>query len=305
MTAMHTIRVVAAGLCGSDVHRLRSGFAPASLGHEVVGRRPSDGRLVAIRPLRPCRICAVCLLGWTEQCAHDSSIGRHDTGQGGFSGHVRVTAEQLYEVPESLSPTLATLADPLACILHAMRRLEVADADVLVIGDGSMAALAAVHAHRRGAAQVTIAVKDRGRLARMAAFGDRVVTAEDLSSDPYHVVVESAGGTSSEPILMAVAAVAPLGTVVALGVYSPQATVSLPVRNLLEKESTLRGSRAYRVNDDGDDFAAALELLATAPGDFASIITSTHPWSPNQPPVLERGRGLKTVYVTETGPEDT
>jgi threonine dehydrogenase-like Zn-dependent dehydrogenase len=114
-------------------------------------------------------------------------------------------------------------------------------------------------------------------------------------------VVESVGGTSSEPILTAVTAVAPLGQVVALGVYPPQVTAGLLVRRLLEKESTLRGSKAYRVNNDRDDFATALELLATTPADFASIITATPSWSPDnpQPPVLERRHALKIVYLNQ------
>jgi threonine dehydrogenase-like Zn-dependent dehydrogenase len=106
--------------------------------------------------------------------------------------------------------------------------------------------------------------------------------------------------------LTAVEAVAPLGQVVALGVYSPRATADLPVRKLLEKESRLRGSKAYRVHQDRDDFATALDLLATRATDFASIITSTPTWSPGdpQPPALDRRRPLKTVYLSRHGATD-
>jgi threonine dehydrogenase-like Zn-dependent dehydrogenase len=95
--------------------------------------------------------------------------------------------------------------------------------------------------------------------------------------------------------------VAPLGQVVCLGVYPPHLTAGFLVRTLLEKESTLRGSKAYRVNDDRDDFAAALDLLATDPGTYAPIVTSTPTWSPDspQPPMLERRGVLKIVYVNK------
>jgi L-idonate 5-dehydrogenase len=305
--ALDLIEIVAVGLCGSDVQRLRAGFDPRSLGHELVGRRPDDRALVAIRPLRPCGVCQWCARGWTEHCPSDTSIGRLDTQQGGFSGRVHASPSQLYPVPTGLAAPIATLADPLACVRHALHNLSLADEEVLIIGDGPMAALAAVHARRRGARHVTMAVKNSGRTERLSAFGDRVVTAEDLKPDHYHVVVESAGGVSSEPILTAVAAVAPLGQVVALGVYPPHLTAGFPVRTLLEKEATLRGSKAYRVNDDRDDFAAALEILARDHNAYAPIVTSTPPWSPDGPrsPLLEhRNPGLKIVYVTEPAPAD-
>jgi len=301
------IDVVAVGVCGSDVQRLRAGFDVHSLGHELVGRTPA-GELVAVRPLNPCRSCGACARGWTEQCPDDVSIGRTDSREGGFSGRVRVTPQQLYLIPVGLPPVIATLADPLACLIHALYRVPVEGANVLIIGDGPLAAIAAVLARRREAAHVTLAVKDISRTERMAGFADLVATADTLAATQYDVVLESVGGVSSEPILTAVTAVAPLGQVVALGVYVPNVAAGIPVRTLLEKESTLRGSKAYRVNDQRDDFAAALDLLAINPRAYAPVITSTPSWSPYgpQPPVLERRTNtLKTVYVHEPAATDT
>ena len=85
---------------------------------------------------------------------------------------------------------------------------------------------------------------------------------EDLLVTHYDVILEAVGGVSSEPILTAISAVAPLGQVVALGVYRPNLAAVIPVRTLLEEESTLCGSKAYRVNDKRDDCAAALRILA-------------------------------------------
>lgn len=302
------IQVVAAGVCGSDKQRLRAGFDVRSLGHELVGRVPGgDGTLVAIRPLNPCQDCAACAQGWTEHCAADTSIGRLDTREGGFSGRVRAGTGQLYPIPAHLPVTVATLADPLACVLHALRGVRLDRGEVLVVGDGPMAALVAVYVRQRGARQVTLAVKDTSRVGRVSDFGDRVVTAADLKPDHYHVVVESAGGISSEPILTAVTAVAPLGQVVALGVYPPRVTAGFPVRTLLEKESTLRGSKAYRITDEWDDFAAALQLLSHDHGAYAQVVTSTPAWSPDGPqlPALEhRNNTLKIVYVSDPATAD-
>jgi threonine dehydrogenase-like Zn-dependent dehydrogenase len=299
--------MVAVGVCGSDIHRLRSGFDVRSLGHELVGRRPGDGTLVAIRPLNPCRVCPACRRGWTEQCASDVSIGRLDTGRGGFSGRVRAQPGQLYPLPAHLSITVATLADPLACIIHAFRGMSLDGKNLLIIGDGPMAAIAAVYARQR-AARVSIALKDDTRTSRVSSFADHVVTVEELLVTHYDVVLEAVGGISSAPILTAILAVAPLGQVVALGVYRPDLAAVIPVRTLLEKESTLRGSKAYRVSAERDDFATALDHLAASRDAYSPIITCTPQWSPDdpQPPELERQNGmLKTIYVRESaGPDE-
>lgn len=301
VNAAGVIEVVAAGVCGSDIKRLRAGFDVRSLGHELVGRGP-NGQLVAVRPLNPCRSCPSCGRGWTEQCPNDTSIGRLDTREGGFSGQVRVAPSQLYPIPEHLPLTVATLADPLACVVHAAGGLRFEGAEVLIIGDGPLATLAAVYARHRTAALVTIAVKDASRAERVSGFADRAATADTLAEAHYDVVIEAVGGISSEPILTAAKAVAPLGQVVALGVYPAHVAADIPVRTLLEKESTLRGSKAYRVNNERDDFAAALDLLAIDPGTYAPVITGTPSWSPHgpQPPVLKRRTDtLKIVYLKE------
>ena len=51
--------------------------------------------------------------------------------------------------------------------------------DLLIIGDGPMAVIAAVYA-RQHAARVSIAVKNGSRASRISSFADHVVTVEDL-----------------------------------------------------------------------------------------------------------------------------
>ncbi|WP_327110498.1 zinc-binding dehydrogenase [Nocardia sp. NBC_01730] len=196
---------------------------------------------------------------------------------------------------------MATLADPLACVLHALRPVNL-DGEVLIIGDGPMAALAAVRSRQVDAQRVTVAVKHPDRIGKLAGFADEVVASADLAADRYDVVVETVGGISSEPILTAVTAVAPLGQVVALGVYHAQATADLSVRRFLEKEATLHGSKAYRITEEIDDFADALDLLAHHPGDFLPVITEveTLPTEVPQSFASERAHTLKVVYTRET-----
>src|ERR1700761_7235695 len=83
------IRVHSAGVCGSDLHVLRSGDWvdddewPATLGHEVYGvveRPPEDGSLrlgdhVVADSKVPCGSCALCLDGRPDFCIDVRFVG--------------------------------------------------------------------------------------------------------------------------------------------------------------------------------------------------------------------------------------
>ena len=66
----HLIRVIASGICGSDMHAYLGHDtrrpAPLILGHEAAGIIEGgldDGRRVTINPLVNCRTCAACTTG--------------------------------------------------------------------------------------------------------------------------------------------------------------------------------------------------------------------------------------------------
>src|SRR5207245_5763118 len=61
------VRVLACGLCGSDVEKLRPEFAGTVLGHEIVART-EDGRRVALVHHRACGECERCRAGHESTC---------------------------------------------------------------------------------------------------------------------------------------------------------------------------------------------------------------------------------------------
>ena len=62
------VKVASAGICGSDLHLLASGWPlPNTLGHEVAGITP-NGRAVAIEPVAPCGQCEFCQAGTYQLC---------------------------------------------------------------------------------------------------------------------------------------------------------------------------------------------------------------------------------------------
>ncbi len=136
------VRVLACGLCGSDVEKLGQAPPGTVLGHEVVART-SAGRRVALVHHLPCGECARCLAGHESTCAR---FQRATIVPGGFTECARAT--ETVDLPNGLDDAIATYAEPLACVLRGAERLP--PGRVLVIGQGFVGRLLAEVLRRRG-----------------------------------------------------------------------------------------------------------------------------------------------------------
>jgi threonine dehydrogenase-like Zn-dependent dehydrogenase len=143
-------------------------------GHEVVGdllddlepvpeaQRPraaashsgglAAGTRVVLDPVLSCGPrglppCQWCIAGETSRCDR-VTVGHlspglqtgycADTG-GGWSRELIAHRDQLRAVPDDVSDARAVLVEPLACAVHAVRRVDIADgAEVLVVGSGTV-----------------------------------------------------------------------------------------------------------------------------------------------------------------------
>ena len=151
-----SLRVLAAGICGSDLHNYRTGQwisrAPSIPGHEfcaevlqvgsgVTNFRPGD-RVVADSRVA-CALCPACRAGNPNVCVNLGYVG--EVCDGGFAERVNLPALRLLRVPDGIAPTVAALAEPLGVALHVIRRLEpVRDSPVLIAGAGPIGGLAAI-----------------------------------------------------------------------------------------------------------------------------------------------------------------
>ena len=207
------VRVLACGLCGSDLEKLRPEFAGRVLGHEVVART-AEGRRVALVHHRQCGRCDRCLAGHESTCEH---FGAETIVPGGFAERVR--AESWVDVPEGLSDAGATAVEPLACVLRAVER--VPTGRVLVVGHGFVGRLFAAVLARRG---------------------DEVFA---VDAEP-----ERSGRAPDGPVAAAVLC-APGGAETAVDAVSPGGTVlvfadagGVPSAQVYRKELTVLGSRS-------------------------------------------------------------
>ena len=124
------VKVMAAGICGSDIPRIYKTGAhkmPLIPGHEfsgIVERIGEDvdpswlGKRVGVYPLIACGKCAPCMGGHPEMCRDYDYIGsRRD---GAFAEYVVVPVNNLAEIPDNVSFEQAAMLEPMAVAVHAM-----------------------------------------------------------------------------------------------------------------------------------------------------------------------------------------
>ena len=136
------MRVLACGLCGSDVEKLGRAPAGTILGHEVVARR-ADGARLALIHHRPCGTCERCRAGHESTCER---FAAPTIVPGGFAE--QVSAAEGVELPDTVDDARGTYVEPLACVLRGAERLP--RGRVLVVGHGFVGRLFAAVLRRRG-----------------------------------------------------------------------------------------------------------------------------------------------------------
>ncbi len=155
------VAVKAAGICGSDIPRIYENGAhrmPLIPGHEFagevvkVGSRVKGqwlGSRVGVFPLIPCRTCRPCQDGAYEMCRDYSYLGsRRD---GGFAEYAAVPEWNLLRLPEQVSFAQAAMLEPMAVAVHAMRRVQIAPTDTVVVaGLGTIGQLLTMFLLERG-----------------------------------------------------------------------------------------------------------------------------------------------------------
>jgi L-iditol 2-dehydrogenase len=136
-----SLRMLASGLCGSDVEKIGRAPAGTVLGHEVVAER--DGERVVLVHHLPCGECGRCRAGHESTCERFSAA---TIVPGGFAE--RIAAVETIELTEGIEDALGTYVEPLACVLRGVER--VPRGRVLVVGQGFVGRLFAEVLRRRG-----------------------------------------------------------------------------------------------------------------------------------------------------------
>jgi 2-desacetyl-2-hydroxyethyl bacteriochlorophyllide A dehydrogenase len=257
--------VVAASICGTDLHFLREAGQGFVMGHEFAGT--VDGIGYAVEPTVFCGTCTECRSGSTQRCT-DGRINIGISRDGGLADRVLVPEYALVPLPDGLAVDDARLVEPASVSWHGVRRAGLLPGErVAVVGGGTIGLLAGAAARQIG--RDAVAVETRHRHQRVAA--------EQLGlSSPrgeYDVVIDAAGSESA--LARCGELVRPGGRVVLLGVSA--GILAVPGVATLVKEITWVGSMGRCRHDGVRESDEAAALLAAHPEIARTLITHRFP----------------------------
>ena len=263
------VHVRSAGICGSDLHLIGAGdLVPetTTLGHEVAGVT-DDGTPVAVEPLAPCAKCEPCRRGEYNLCIESSAMIYGIGRDGGMADMMWVDERSLVPLPAGLDPRDASLVEPLAVLVHSLRRSQVrSDQRVAVVGAGAIGLCAVAVAKAHGCEVGLVARHDAQRSA-----GERLGASE--VSGEYDLVIEAAGTESA--LEVAVELAKPSAQVAIPGIY--WGPVALPGLAMCFKQVSLCPTTLYARSAAGRDVDNAAALLAKSPELAETLITHRFP----------------------------
>ena len=208
------IRVMACGVCGTDVHIYHgeAGSAevtpPVVLGHEYAGiveevgadvKGLAPGDHVAVDPNIYCGACTPCRDGKKQFCEHLQALGV--TRDGGFAQYSAAPAAQCFKLAPELPFEAGAMAEPLACCLHGIDAAGIRPGStVCVIGGGAIGLLMVQLARLSGAAKVILSEPvELRRSAGLSVGADLAV--DPLREDLSARVREAAGKSGADVVI--------------------------------------------------------------------------------------------------------
>ncbi len=280
------IKVVSAGICGSDIGAFRgtNGLVsyPRIIGHELAGQILSipenskglkAGDRVVVDPYLYCGQCYPCSIGRTNCCNDLKVLGVHVDG--GMTEVITHPAEMLIKIPDNVSWELAPLAEPLTISLHGLHRLGLkAGEHIAISGAGTIGLLAALAALAYGAEPILIDMVEE-RLAFAQSLGVRHIV--NLKTDDLlETVSRITKGRMCECVMEASGANAAIRNTLDLVCHAgrvvftgwPAKETPLPTDMITKKEIDIRGART-----SAGEFEEALELISTGKVDVAKVLT--------------------------------
>jgi (R,R)-butanediol dehydrogenase/meso-butanediol dehydrogenase/diacetyl reductase len=274
--AVH-LKVLAAGICGSDLHNFKTGqwiaHLPVTPGHEftaevmAVGAGVADfapGDRVVADSRAACGACVQCAAGRPNLCLKLGYVG--EVCDGGFAEEVVLPARGLLKIDASIPPQVAALSEPLAVALHAIKRADpVPGKPVLVAGAGPVGGLTCLLLKHLSFGPVLFAERNTAR----RALVQEVTGATPVELDavwigqPFDCAIEATGVPAVLDKLIALAG--PAARIAMVGI--PSGAASINAISVVERELELRGCSAFR-----DELPEATRLLKELEAPLARLV---------------------------------
>lgn len=298
------LEVVAAGICGSDLHQYRHGSRgltgddphpltgetlPVRMGHEFCGTVVETGadvtavgvgETVVVNPILACESCRYCADGLYHLCEVGGFIGLSG-GDGGFAEQCVVPAGNVVPFPDGLPAEHGALVEPFSVGVHAVRNSTVRPGDsVAVFGSGPVG-LAIVQAVSAAGAGEVFVSEPRAVRRELAGDTGADVTIDPGATDPVERIGAATGGgvdvaleaSGSEPGLdQALSSTRRRGEVSVVGAFDGR--VSVQPMLLLAGERSVTGSLAYAGGPNAErEFGTTIGMFETSELEPEPLIT--------------------------------
>ncbi|MFF8449969.1 S-(hydroxymethyl)mycothiol dehydrogenase [Streptomyces leeuwenhoekii] len=303
------VKVRACGVCHTDLHYREGGINddfPFLLGHEAagvveqVGPGVTDvepGDFVILNWRAVCGRCRACRRGRPQYCFDTHNARQKMTltdgtelspalGIGAFAEKTLVAAGQCTKVDPAASPAAAGLlgCGVMAGIGAAINTGNVGRGDtVAVIGCGGVGDAAIAGSALAGASKVIAVDIDDRKLATARTLG-ATHTVNSRESDPVEAIRELTGGFGADVVIDAVGrpetyrqafyARDLAGTVVLVGVPTPETTLELPLPDVFGRGGALKSSW-YGDCLPSRDFPMLIDLFLQGRLDLDAFVSET------------------------------
>jgi S-(hydroxymethyl)mycothiol dehydrogenase len=303
------VRVQACGVCHTDLHYREGGITdefPFLLGHEAAGVVESVGEgvtdvapgdFVILNWRAVCGQCRACRRGRPWYCFNTHNARQKMTledgtelspalGIGAFADKTLVAAGQCTKVDPAASPAAAGLlgCGVMAGLGAAINTGGVTRGDsVAVIGCGGVGNAAVMGARLAGAAKVIAVDIDDTKLAAARRLG-ATHTVNSREQDPVAAIRELTGGNGADVVIEAVGrpetyeqafyARDLAGTVVLVGVPTPEMKLELPLLDVFGRGGALKSSW-YGDCLPSRDFPMLIDLYLQGRLDLDAFVSET------------------------------
>ncbi len=327
------VSVQACGVCHTDLHYREGGIGtdfPYLLGHEaagvvdavgpdVTGLQPGDFVILNWRAV--CGQCRACLRGRPWYCFATHNATQRMTladgtplspalGIGAFAASTLVAAGQCTKVNPAIKPEVAGLlgCGVMAGLGAALNTAGVSRGDsVAVIGCGGVGDAAVLGASLAGARTIIAVDVDDRKLDWARQFG-ATDTVNSATADPVEAIRALTDGNGADVVIDAVGrpetytqafyARDLAGTVVLVGVPTPQTRLDLPLPDVFGRGGALRSSW-YGDCLPGRDFPMLVDLHLRGRLPLDKFVTETIPLSGVEEAFakMQRGEVLRSVVL--------
>ncbi|MFE6227422.1 S-(hydroxymethyl)mycothiol dehydrogenase [Streptomyces sp. NPDC057854] len=303
------VKVQACGVCHTDLHYKQGGINddfPFLLGHEAAGVVESVGEgvtdvapgdYVILNWRAVCGQCRACRRGRPWYCFDTHNAKQRMTlldgteltpalGIGAFAEKTLVAAGQCTKVDPAVAPEIAGLlgCGVMAGIGAAINTGNVTRGDtVAVIGCGGVGDAAVVGARLAGAAKIIAVDIDERKLAKAKEMG-ATHTVDSRATDPVEAIRALTDGFGADVVIEAVGrpetytqafyARDLAGTVVLVGVPTPEMKLELPLLDVFGRGGSLKSSW-YGDCLPSRDFPMLIDLHRQGRVDLGAFVTET------------------------------